>query len=97
MLRLYPAPRLSDASYGSRRIAAVAAPCNFGAFRSFYRLFRGEGGRLDTFILDFGHLLRYPSSNTPAPPLPLVGDAHPGQVFLCADGNLFPAAAEGTP
>ena len=38
-----------------------------------------------SFPLDCGPFIRYPSTNTPASPLPLVGDAHPGQVFLFAD------------
>jgi hypothetical protein len=49
-------------------------------------------GKRDAFLLDFHHSFRYLSSNTPASPLPLCGDANNGQVFLCADG-LFPAAA----
>lgn len=71
--------------------------CNSSIIRSFCRPFAAEGGCLDAFLLDSGHFLRYSSSNTPAPPLPLVGEAHLGQVFLCADGNLYSAAMEGTP
>lgn len=44
-------------------------------------------------LLDSGRFSRYYSSNTPASPLPLVGEAHLGRVFLCAAG-LYSAAWE---
>lgn len=36
--------------------------------------------------LDFSQFLTDTSCITPVPPLPLVGDVHPGRVFLCPDG-----------
>lgn len=60
------------------------------------RIFAGISWFLATefglFPLDSAPFLRYGSSNTPASPLPLVGEAHLGQVFLCADGFLSSAA-----
>lgn len=42
------------------------------------------------FPLDFAHVFRYSFTNTPASPLPLRGEAHLGQVFLCAVGTALP-------
>jgi len=64
------------------------------------RISRGFRGRQSAdsgpFPLDFGQFFRYPSTNTPASPLPLCGDAYHGQVFLCAD-RCFPLLAEVVP
>lgn len=37
--------------------------------------------------LDFSPFVTDNSRITPVPPLPLVGDVHPGWVFLCPDGT----------
>jgi len=38
--------------------------------------------------LDFCQVTTDNNIITPVPPLPLVGEVHLGQVFLCPDGNL---------
>lgn len=70
-------------------------------FAGINRIFPGICGEQPansgSFPLDCGLFVRYPSSNTPASPLPLCGDAYHGQVFLCADGFSPEEAAEAAP
>lgn len=68
-----------------------------GINRIFPGICGGQAADSGSFPLDCGHFLRYSSSNTPASPLPLVGDAHPGQVFLCAGSGFSPPAPEVSP
>ena len=44
--------------------------------------------RLVAIPLDFCQDTTDNNIITPVPPLPLVGEVHLGQVFLCPDGNL---------
>ena len=48
---------------------------------------RGPVWLYNTIALDFSQILTDNCGITPVPPLPLVGDVHPGRVFLRPDGT----------
>lgn len=67
----------------------IAVKCGFGT------IYAHAGPQSPLIPLDLWPALADTSSNTPVPPIPLVGEAHLGWVFLCADSNLSPSLRRG--
>jgi len=63
----------------------IAVKCGSGT------VYAHEAPQSPLIPLDLWPALADTPSNTPVPPIPLVGEAHLGWVFLCADGKLSPS------
>lgn len=72
---------VSSVAANSRFPGKIAVKCGSSTF------YVREGSQSPLIPLDFWSALADTSCNTPVPPLPLVGEAHLGWVFLCADGK----------
>lgn len=79
----------------SSEVTNPSFPCKIAVKCGSGTIYAHAGPQSPLIPLDLWPALADTSSNTPVPPIPLVGEAHLGWVFLCADGKLSPSLRRG--